>query len=348
MTNVSDIDQEMISCPKISLYDLLFEAGSHVQFDGTIHNSLKTGIECGMYSIQIFLGNPKSYDRSVISKEDLQASINLEKRFPMNIFIHTPYLFNLAGSKDILAWNGNYRQDRITSKIVESLSYELEVLSAFTASGKVRGVVVHPGNYINKEQGLTNIAKTINKIKFPEQYTTNKDGSKSYCGPKLLLENSSGGGTSLATTFEEIKYILDNLDEHVKEKVGVCIDTAHIYGFGLYDLADICQVDQLFEDFDNIIGCDKFTLLHLNDSMCSEEKCKNAFFGSKKDRHELLGGGHIWGNGNHFPLIRLLSECITRDIPIILETSPTDMKVLSLLSDSIKKLKEKKVKKFLF
>jgi apurinic endonuclease APN1 len=314
---------------EINLVDNKWNIGSHVSFEGNITNSIKFAIDNGMYSFQIFLGSPQAYDRACISETDITSSAKLLSKFPTNLFIHTPFLFNLCGSVKQLAWEGDSKQDSITSKVVNSIQYELEILDKIhtqikkESNDKVRmGVVVHPGNYPDVTKGLEKIAETINMIDFPKNTNV-----------KLLLENSSGGGNKLATTFEQIGTIIKNIHPEKRKYIGVCVDTAHIYGFGSYDLREIKNVDKLFSEFEKYIGINYFSLLHLNDSSkSSTEKRKDAFLGSKKDVHELIGHGYIWKD-NVKPLIYLLDKCKEiNNTPIILETSPSDVQTMHILS----------------
>ena len=102
--------------------------------------------------------------------------------------------------------------------------------------------------------------------------------------------------------------------ENKRQHIGVCIDTCHIYAYGLYNLSLISEVDKMFEDFDYLIGLNRLSLIHLNDS---KDK-----FGSKKDRHERIGQGNIWGKDDS-ALRHLLLKY--KNIPMILETTPADM-----------------------
>lgn len=284
-----------------------WDIGAHTGFNSSIYNCLLDGIRNGMYTVQFFLGNPKAFDRCHPTNEDIEKAKKLIKRFPLNIFIHTPYIFNLAGSKNNLAWLGT-PQDNKTKKVLSSLEHELQVLSNF--SPNKTGVVVHPGNHVNRNDGLRAIAQSINKINFPG-------------GSKLLLENSAGQGTSLATTFEEIKEIYDRIDVKKQEYVGVCLDTAHMFGYGLYDLSKVEEVKNMFRDFDKIIGIKKLCLVHLNDSQVP--------LGSKKDRHANIGTGYIWGESMD-SLMYLLDKCKELKIPLVLETTIGDMKTIAGLN----------------
>jgi deoxyribonuclease-4 len=250
------------------------------------------------------MGNPQGFNRAKISQEDIDECKKILRRFPMSVFSHYPYVANLAGSKDSLAWSGDSTQDRKTSHVLSSLQYELSVLSHFGG-----GVVIHPGNYTDRTQGLETIAKSINTIDFVP-------------GSKLVLENSAGQGTSLATTLDELKTIIDGVDPCNKDKIGVCIDTCHLYAYGDYDITKISEVDRFFKDFDNKIGMERFSLLHLNDS----QECQK----SRKDRHACLGCGYIWKKDMK-PLEHLLNTCKKHNIPMLLETNASDMLTVATL-----------------
>jgi deoxyribonuclease-4 len=292
---------------------LNWEAGAHTEFSKNIYDTLKKSIFCGMTVTQFFFGSPKSFMRHRATQEDIDKCKKLLDRFPLHVFSHFPYISNLAGSVKQLAWSGDKEQDAKTQNIINELEYELSVLSNFSIYGKKSGVVIHPGNYKDESLGLAAIAKSINKINFTK-------------GSTLLLENSAGQGCVLAKTFKEIKKIIDQVLPKNQKHIGVCVDTAHICGMGEYDLSKCSEVVRMFEEFDQTIGMNKFTLLHLNDSVVP--------LGSKKDEHALLGTGHIW-NYSFESLILLLNMCKKYEIPVMLETHGLDMLILGALSDSV-------------
>lgn len=287
-----------------SVYSVKWKCGCHTQYQGNISDTLKVSVNYGMYATQFFLGNPQSFNRSKVSEDDLKKCSKILKEYPMDVFSHFPYLANLAGSVDSLAWNGDEKQDGKTKALLKSLEYELGVLASI---GK--GVVIHPGNYKDRKVGLETIAKSINKIDFPK-------------GSKLLLENSAGKGVSLATTFEELSNILDGVSESRKKHVGVCVDTCHIFDYGEYDLRDTEEVDRMFDEFDNEIGLQKLTLIHLNDSVHGLK--------SKRDQHACLGTGHIWED-NMEALRYFMDKTKEIDVPVVLETHGMDMITLGCL-----------------
>lgn len=297
----------MTSVPN-ELHYVDWVAGAHTPFTGTILNTLKLGISSGMSALQFFMGNPQSFDRTAITENDITACKKILTRFPTRIFSHFPYVANLAGSKATLAWSGNSAQDAKTKHVLRSLEYELSILGHVSG-----GVVIHPGNYPDETTGLEAIGKSISKLNFSK-------------GSKLLLENSAGQGTSLATTLEQLQTIIDHTEEEKRKHLGVCIDTCHIFAYGEYDLRETEEVDRLFSEFDNVIGLERFGLLHLNDSETQ--------LGKKVDRHACLGCGYIW-NGNFEPLRHLLEKCKKHNIPSVLETCVSDMAVLESIKTEI-------------
>lgn len=295
--------------------------GAHVPFSSkagmqaTIHECISEG----MYSAQFFLGNPQSLKTSSLGSPDVVASNLLLDRYPMDLFIHAPYICNCCGSVACLAWQGNEAQDASTSSVIEMLNHELTTLDSLASkSDSTRGVVIHPGSFKDATSGLRAIAETICRI--PRLACP---GSS-----VLLLENSAGQGTSLAKTFKEISLILAqivDINPDVMNRIGVCVDTAHIHGMGQYDLSTVSGVDTMFDDFDRLIGLKRFRLLHLNDS---EVK-----LGSRVDRHAGLGMGTIWGR-DMTGLIHLLQKCVDLNIPVVLETGvQLDMEILRVISN---------------
>jgi len=290
------------------IYAIDWNIGAHMRFSQKIAPTITEAINCGMYTVQFFMGNPQSCSRQRISEEDIKNTQLFTKKFPMYIYSHFPYIANFAGksSKDGLAWNGNKSVDAFLSTIIKELEYELHILSQIG-----HGVVIHPGSYPDREKGHIAIAKSMNSINFSE-------------GSMVLLENCAGEGNKLCSTFEELKFVLNNIDENKRQNIGICVDTAHIWGKGDYDLRKVSEIDRMFDDFSEIIGMEYFKLLHLNDSEVQ--------LGSKKDRHACIGTGHIWQD-SFDSLIHLLDKCKDFNIPMVLETDGSDMFTLAKLSE---------------
>lgn len=296
----------------IQVQSLYWDVGIHTPFEKKIATTLRIAIQMGTYSTQFFMGNPKSYTRQKISDEDIQESNVLLDRFPMNVFTHFPYIANLNGSVSSLAWNGDSKIDATTSVMLNHLEYELETISRLNSLSS--GVVIHPGCYPDRIQGLNTIAKSINKIKFKGK-------------AKLLLENCAGEGRKLCKNFSEFKVIYNLIESEKLNNVGFCIDTAHIWGEGLYDLRSVDEIKRMINEFDSEIGIKNLTVIHLNDSEVP--------FGSKKDRHAVLGTGYIWGR-SVVSLLYLLDFCKENSIPMILETNCMSMCVLHQLQAETK------------
>jgi apurinic endonuclease APN1 len=258
--------------------------GTHIPFNKSLSKSLELAILSGMYSFQFFLGNPQSFERSILKDDDIKKCLLLIDKYPMNIFTHAPYIYNIA-------------KENISHQIIKSLETELEEVNKF----KGIGVVLHPGSNINKKKGILEISKNISRINFKS---------------KLILENMSGQGNMIGSYLEELKEIRDNVCVEKRNFITFCIDTAHIWGMGLYNLSETEEIDKMFYDIDRILEIKNICLFHVNDS--------KAKFGSKIDRHELLCQGEIWKDKGD-SLRYLLNKINSYNIPIILETDPSDM-----------------------
>lgn len=148
-----------------------------------------------------------------------------------NVIVHAPYIINLANGDDFA---------------VSFLRQEVERCIKIG----INKLVLHPGSYVSlsKEEGLNNIVLGLNKI-------LNKD-----MNIKILLETMAGKGTEIGCSFEDLKYIIDNVKYN--EKLGVCLDTCHINDAGY----DISSFDNVMMEFDNIIGIERLLCVHINDS----------------------------------------------------------------------------------
>lgn len=270
----------------LSSSDLII--GTHIPFVKTLSKTLQCAISSGMYSFQFFLGSPRSFSRTKLSGDDINTSKSVMDKYPMNIFTHAPYVYNIA----------NNTKDN--TDCILSLENELKQVSSF--GGK--GVVLHPGSNVNKRKGITEISKNISKIEFKDNY-------------KLILENMAGQGNMIGSYLEDLRDIKNQVDEDKRQFIGFCIDTAHIWGMGLYNLSEEKEIDKMFDDITSILGIENISLFHVNDS--------KAKFGSKLDRHILLCDGEIWGKGKGDALRYLFNKIKSYNIPIILETDPSDI-----------------------
>ena len=154
----------------------------------------------------------------------------------------------------------------------------------------------HPGSHVKQgaAAGIEKIARLFNEVLTPQQSTT------------VLLETMAGKGTEVGRSFEELRAILDRIER--KEKVGVCLDTCHVWDAG-YDIAG--DLDGVLREFDRIVGLPRLRAVHLNDSL-------NAC-GSRKDRHARIGEGKI----GLAALAAVTNHPRLRNLSFILET-PND------------------------
>ena len=155
----------------------------------------------------------------------------------------------------------------------------------------------HPGSHVGQgiEKGIELIVNQLNEVLFEDMTTT------------VLLETMAGKGTEVGSKFQELKEILDGVT--LNEKMGVCLDTCHVFDGG-YDIKD--NLEDVLEEFDKVIGIDKLKAIHLNDS-------KN-FLGCHKDRHEKIGEGGIGLDA----LVSVINHPKLKDLPFFLET-PNDL-----------------------
>ena len=160
-------------------------------------------------------------------------------------------------------------------------------------------LVLHPGSHDNPKAGMKLIAEGLNEIY--ESHTKPL--------PMILLETTAGQGRSIGHRFEQLAEIRDMLDR--KDKVGICLDTAHIHTAG-YDLRTPEAVTATLDEFDRVIGMSKLKAIHLNDAKQP--------LGSKKDRHEHIGQGEIGLEGFR----AFVNDPRVADVPMILETPKGD------------------------
>jgi endonuclease IV len=120
---------------------------------------------------------------------------------------------------------------------------------------------------------------------------------------KIILENAAGEGRKLCSTLEEINEVIQGVDKKLRGQVSVCIDSQHAYARGLFDWGLKGEIDKFYKEFDKIIGLKYLEVLHFNDSMESDKKASNAPFGGRKDRHQQLSEGYIFGTDERMECI---------------------------------------------
>ena len=216
----------------------------------------RQALELGADTFQFFTRNPRGSKAKELDPADAAALVALMKDHCFApIIAHAPYTLNLCGAEE---------QNRLFAR--DTMADDLRRMEHIP--GQLYNF--HPGSHVGQgiEAGITYIAEGLNAILTPEQSTT------------MLLETMAGKGSEVGSRFEELRQIIDGVT--LKDKIGVCLDTCHVYDAG-YDIVN--NLDGVLEEFDRIVGLERLHAIHLNDS-------KNPFC-SHKDRHAKIGEGSI-------------------------------------------------------
>lgn len=278
--------------------------GAHTSIAGGVSKSIDRASEVNFTAIQIFSKNNNQWNAKPLDAKEIKLfKEKLQQSNIKYVVVHDSYLINLcAKDKTILKKSRNAFLDELQR--CEQLGIE--------------HLNFHPGAHLGQgeEDGLKMIADSINIAhSFTKNYKV-----------KSMLETTAGQGTNLGYTFEQLRRIIELVDE--KERMCVCIDTAHIFAAG-YDIKSIDGYKKTIKDFDDIIGLDLLKCIHLNDSKKE--------LGSRVDRHEHIGKGFIGREG--FTII--MNDKKLLHIPKILETPKgkemkEDVENLKVLIDLIK------------
>lgn len=259
----------------------MFYIGCHLSVSDGYEAMGKTALSIGANTFQYFTRNPRGRGFRRPAKEDVAALVKLlsDNSFAPPL-AHAPYTFNPASA-----------DERIWTYSRDSMLEDLEVLEDIPGSL----YNFHPGCHvgIGAEAGIANTAKLLNEVITPGQGTT------------VLIETMSGKGSEIGKSFEEVRSIIDGVDEDKRAHVGVCLDTCHVSDGG-YDIAG--ETEQTLDLFDEIIGLFRLRAVHLNDS-------KNPL-GAAKDRHEKIGEGFLGLEAFR----RIINEPRLRELPFYLET----------------------------
>lgn len=260
--------------------------GSHVGFkkDTQLLGSLNEALEYGANTFMFYTGAPQNTSRYPIDLELTKKAISVmndNKLDYSKVVVHAPYIINLANNKEMDKFNFS----------VEFLKEEIERCHLLG----IKYMVLHPGSHVGlgTDVGISNIIDGLNKILGKRDVT-------------ILLETMAGKGTEIGSKLEEIKTIIDGVND--KEHIGVCLDTCHLNDAG-YDMKNF---DDFLDMFDKMIGISKIHCVHINDS-------KNEI-AAHKDRHENFGFGKIGFD----TLIKIVYNDRLVDVPKILETPYVD------------------------
>lgn len=239
----------------------------------------KTAVSINANTFQFFTRNPRGGAAKPIDENDIKEFLAYSKEHGIEkILAHAPYTLNAcAADPGIREFAKNTMADDI-----RRMEYTPGQMYNF-----------HPGSHVKQgaDVGIELISKQLNEVMYPEMTTI------------ILLETMSGKGSEVGRNFEEIRAIIDRTE--LGDRLGVCLDTCHVYDAG-YDV--VGDIDGVLDEFDRIIGIDRLKAIHINDS-------KNPFE-SHKDRHEKIGDGYIGEEA----FSRIINHPQLRNLPFYLET----------------------------
>lgn len=257
----------------------MLNIGCHLSTTKGFKNMGKEALQINANTFQFFTRNPRGGKAKDIDEKDIEAlqEIMKENQFA-KILAHAPYTLNACSA-----------DERTREFAVETMADDLARME-YLPNNLYN---FHPGSHVKQgvEVGINYIVDMLNTVLKPEQTT------------KVLLETMAGKGSEIGRSFEEIAEIISRVE--LKEHMGVCLDTCHVYDAG-YDIVN--NLDGVLEEFDRVIGLERLHAIHLNDS-------KNPFE-SHKDRHEKIGEGSIGIEA----ITRIINHPKLRHIPFFLET----------------------------
>lgn len=279
--------------------------GAHTSINGGVSTAVVLAEKLGFTAIQIFTkNNNRWYAKELGEKEIETYKTRLKASNIKFVVAHDSYLINLCA-----------KDTEMLNKSKDSFLDELKRCELL----EIPHLNFHPGAHLGlgEDEGIKLIAESLNVI------------HSSTPGYKVtsMIETTAGQGSSVGYKFEHLRKIIDLVDE--KNRMTVCIDTAHIFAAG-YDIKNASKYKQVMNEFDNIIGLDRLKCIHMNDS--------KKILGSRVDRHENIGEGFIGIEG----FINIMNDKRIEHIPKILETpkgkeQSEDVVNLNILKSLIKK-----------
>ena len=261
----------------------MFYIGCHLSCSKGFTAMERDAERIGATTFQFFTRNPRGSSVKALDLEDIREFLKRKEEKGLGTLVaHAPYTLNACSA-----------DEKVREFARNTMADDLERLEH--TPGNVYNF--HPGSHVKQgtETGIRLIAETLNAILKPEQSTI------------VLLETMAGKGSEVGSRFEELREILDRVE--LSEKMGVCLDTCHVWDGG-YDIAG--DLDGVLTEFDRIVGLSRLKAVHLNDSMNP--------LGARKDRHARIGEGHIGLDA----LVRVVNHPALRDLPFCLET-PNDL-----------------------
>ena len=257
----------------------MLNIGCHLSTTKGFKNMGKEALSIGANTFQFFTRNPRGGKAKDIDEKDIAGLLEIMKENNFaTILAHAPYTLNGCSA------------DENTRKFATEMMADDLVRMEYLPNSLYN---FHPGSHVKQgvDVGIDFIVEMLNTVLKPEQTTT------------VLLETMAGKGTEIGRTFEEIAQIIERVE--LKDHLGVCLDTCHVYDAG-YDIVN--DLDNVLDEFDRIIGLDRLKAIHLNDS-------KNPFK-SHKDRHEKIGEGSLGLEA----ISRIINHPKLRHLPFFLET----------------------------
>ncbi len=257
----------------------MLKIGCHLSSaKGFLHMG-QEALSIGANTFQFFTRNPRGSKAKELDLQDVEAYRALAREKGIRTIVaHAPYTLNACSADEHVR---EFARQTLRDDL-QRLEYLPEALYNF-----------HPGSHVGQgtERGIELIAEQLNQILTPTLHTT------------VLLETMAGKGSEVGGCFEELAAIIERVE--LKEKLGVCLDTCHVYDAG-YDIVN--HLDDVLAEFDCTIGLERLRAVHVNDS-------KNPF-GSHKDRHEKIGKGFLGLEA----LRRVVHHPLLSELPFCLET----------------------------
>lgn len=257
----------------------MLNIGCHLSTTKGFENMGKEALQIGANTFQFFTRNPRGGKAKEINMDDMEGLLKIVKENNFaTILAHAPYTLNACSADE-------RTREFAREMMIDDLN-RMELMPNNLYN-------FHPGSHVKQgvEIGINYIVDLLNTVLSKDQTTT------------VLLETMAGKGSEVGRTFEEIAEIISRVE--LKEKMGVCLDTCHIYDAG-YDIVN--DLDGVLEEFDRVIGLNRLKAIHLNDS-------KNPFK-SHKDRHEKIGEGSLGLEA----ITRIINHPKIKHLPFFLET----------------------------
>lgn len=257
----------------------MLRIGCHLSASKGFYHMGKEAVSIGANTFQFFTRNPRGGSAKPLDLQDIEKYLEFAKKNGIEqILAHAPYTLNACAQKEGLR-----------EFALETMRDDMQRLE-YIPGGLYN---FHPGSHVGQgeEKGIELIADLLNRL-LEESFST-----------RILLETMAGKGSEIGRNFEEIRSIMDKVEQ--KERLGVCMDTCHVFDGG-YDVVD--HLEEVLKNFDEVIGVTCLYAVHLNDSMNP--------IGSHKDRHQKIGEGYIGTEA----FARIINHPALRHLPFFLET----------------------------